>query len=79
MEQLYFLCDSNYIENFVAILDVIINVKTTLFQCRTANVQEILSKHVRTHQSSRILAHQIGISVVFTHVRHFYLTLPYQP
>ena len=26
-----------------------------------------------------ILAHQIGISVVFTHVRYFYLSHPYQP
>ena len=76
MEQLYFLCDSNYIENFVAILDVIINVKTTLFRCRAANAQEILCKHVRTHQISRILAHQIGISVVFSNVRYFYLTHP---
>ena len=79
MEQLYFLCDSNYIENFVAILDVVINVKTTLFQCRTANADEILCNHVRClseYSHSRTPDRDFRC---FTHVRYFYPTHPYQP
>ena len=79
MEQLYFLCDSNYIENFVAILDVIINVKTTLFQCRTANAKEILCNHVRclseySHSRTpdrdfRCFTYVRDISISHTHTR----------
>ena len=72
MEQLYFLCDSNYIENFVAILNVIINVKRTLFQCRTANAPEILCKacvHPSEQSHSRTPDRDLRC---FTHARYYF-------
>ena len=39
----------------------------------------VLKNGEKTTLEHFFLAHQIGVFVVFTHVRYFYLTYPYQP